>query len=121
MPLGVALSGGIDSSAIASVVRYLEPNILLNTFSYIASDPNISEEKWINLLNKKLNARSHKVTIQEHQIDEDLDDMLLKQGEPFSSTSIYAQYRVAKLIKETGVTVVLDGQGADEILAGYFG
>lgn len=119
--LGVALSGGIDSSAIASVVRYLEPNIPLNTFSYIASDPNISEEKWINLLNKKLNARSHKVTIQEHQIDEDLDDMLLKQGEPFSSTSIYAQYRVAKLIKETGVTVVLDGQGADEILAGYFG
>jgi asparagine synthase (glutamine-hydrolysing) len=47
--------------------------------------------------------------------------MFLKQGEPFSSTSIYAQYRVAKLIKETGVTVVLDGQGADEILAGYFG
>jgi len=121
VPLGVALSGGIDSSALASVVRYLEPNISLNTFSYIASDLNISEEKWIDLLNEKLNARSHKVMIQEHEIDEDLDDMFLKQGEPFSSTSIYAQYRVAKLIKETGVTVVLDGQGADEILAGYSG
>jgi asparagine synthase (glutamine-hydrolysing) len=121
VPLGVALSGGIDSSAIASVVRYLEPNIPLNTFSYIASELNISEEKFIDLLNEKLNARSFKVTIQEHEIYEDFDDMILKQGEPFASTSIYAQYRVAKLIKETGVTVVLDGQGADEILAGYFG
>jgi asparagine synthase (glutamine-hydrolysing) len=121
VPLGVALSGGLDSSAIASVVRYLEPNIPLNTFSYIASELNISEEKWIDLLNKKLNARSFKVTIQEQEIYEDFDDMILKQGEPFASTSIYAQYRVAKLIKETGVTVVLDGQGADEILAGYFG
>jgi asparagine synthase (glutamine-hydrolysing) len=121
VPLGVALSGGIDSSALASVVRYLEPNISLNTFSYIASDLNISEEKWIDLLNKKLNAKSHKITIQNHEIFDDLCDILLKQGEPFSSTSVYAQYRVNKLIKTTGVKVILDGQGADEILAGYFG
>lgn len=52
---------------------------------------------------------------------EDLDAMLLKQGEPFGGTSIYAQYRVFKLAKESGVTVTLDGQGADELLAGYSG
>jgi len=121
VPLAVALSGGIDSSSIASAAHYLQPNRPLNTFSYIAMDESISEEKWIDLLNKKLNAKSHKITIQNHEIFDDLYDILLKQGEPFSSTSVYAQYRVNKLIKTTGVKVILDGQGADEILAGYFG
>jgi asparagine synthase (glutamine-hydrolysing) len=121
VPIGVALSGGIDSSALASVVRYLEPNIPLNTFSYIASDNNISEEKWIDLINTKLNAKPHKITIESKEIEKDLDNLISKQGEPFGGTSIYAQYRVFKSIKKTDVKVILDGQGADEILAGYFG
>ena len=121
VPLGVALSGGIDSSAVASVVRYLEPNIPLNTFSYIASDNSISEEKWIDLINVKLNANPHKTVIESKEIENDLDNLILKQGEPFGGTSIYAQYRLFKSIKKTGIKVILDGQGADEILAGYFG
>jgi asparagine synthase (glutamine-hydrolysing) len=47
--------------------------------------------------------------------------MIRAQGEPFGSTSIYAQYRVFQLAKENGITVTLDGQGADEMLAGYSG
>jgi asparagine synthase (glutamine-hydrolysing) len=47
--------------------------------------------------------------------------MIRSQGEPFGSTSIYAQYRVYKLAQENGITVTLDGQGADEMLAGYIG
>jgi asparagine synthase (glutamine-hydrolysing) len=121
VPLGVALSGGIDSSAIASVIRYLEPNLPLNTFSYIASDNSISEEKWIDLINAKLNAKPHKIIIESKEIENDLDNLILKQGEPFGGTSIYAQYRVFKSIKKTGIKVILDGQGADEILAGYLG
>jgi asparagine synthase (glutamine-hydrolysing) len=121
VPLGVALSGGIDSSAVASVVRYLEPNISLNTFSYIASDNSISEEKWIDIINTKLNTKPHKIIIENKEIENDLDNLILKQGEPFGGTSIYAQYRVFKSIKTTDVKVILDGQGADEILAGYFG
>ena len=121
VPIGVALSGGIDSSALASAVRYLEPNIPLNTFSYIATDNNISEEKWIDLINTKLNAKPHKITIESKEIEKDLDNLISKQGEPFGGTSIYAQYRVFKSIKKTDVKVILDGQGADEILCGYFG
>ena len=41
------------------------------------------------------------------------------QGEPFGSTSIYAQYKVFEKAKQNGITVMLDGQGADEIFAGY--
>lgn len=121
VPLGIALSGGIDSSAVVSAVRYLEPSLPIKTFSYIASDSRISEEKWVDLLNEKMGAIAHKVVANQDEMREDLDAMLLKQGEPFGGTSIYAQYRVFKLAQESGVTVTLDGQGADELLAGYSG
>lgn len=121
VPLGIALSGGIDSSAVVSAVRYLQPDLPMQTFSYVATEKNISEEYWIDTLSKQMNTQSHKVYADQHQMQQDLDDMLLKQGEPFGGTSIYAQYRVFKLAKEQGVTVTLDGQGADELLAGYFG
>jgi asparagine synthase (glutamine-hydrolysing) len=51
----------------------------------------------------------------------DLDAMISAQGEPFGSTSIYAQFRVFQAAKEAGIIVTLDGQGADEIYAGYDG
>jgi asparagine synthase (glutamine-hydrolysing) len=61
------------------------------------------------------------VTVQPEELARDLDEMIFAQGEPFGSTSIYAQYRVFKLAKEKGIKVTLDGQGADELLAGYLG
>ena len=61
VPLGIALSGGVDSSAVVSTVRYLEPELIIKTFSYIASDPQISEEKWVDLLNEEVDALSHKI------------------------------------------------------------
>lgn len=121
VPLGVALSGGVDSSAIASAVRYVSPDITLKTFSYIASDERISEEKWIDDLNSAINAESHKIDASAEEMAADLDRLITAQGEPFSSTSIYAQYRVFRLAKDRGITVTLDGQGADELLAGYSG
>ena len=50
--LGVALSGGIDSSAVTCVMRYLEPNMEINTFSFVAADSKISEEPWIDIIHK---------------------------------------------------------------------
>lgn len=121
VPLGVALSGGVDSSAVASAVRYLQPDMLLNTFSYIANDADISEERWVDLLNAELGALPNKVFADDAEMLVDLKDMIQKQGEPFGSTSIYAQYRVFQLAQVKGMKVTLDGQGADELLAGYSG
>lgn len=121
VPLGIALSGGIDSSAVVSAVRYLEPEIRLNTFSYIASDKSISEEYWVDTLNKAMHATPHKVVANENEMQQELQAMVLSQGEPFGSTSIYAQYRVFQLARKHGIKVTLDGQGADELLAGYSG
>ena len=49
----------------------------------------------------------------------DFDRLMYHQEEPFQSLSIYAQFKVYELAKQAGVKVILDGQGADEILAGY--
>lgn len=121
VPLGAALSGGLDSSAIVGCMRYLEPDARLNTFSFIAPGSNISEEFWVDLVNKKAGAVAHKLEIAPRELASDLDDMIAAQGEPFGSTSIYAQYRVFRLAREHGMTVTLDGQGADELCGGYVG
>lgn len=121
VPLGAALSGGIDSSAVVCAMRHVEPDLPINTFSYIARGSAMSEEVWVDRVNQHVGARPHKIMVSGDELARDLDDMIAAQGEPFGSTSIYAQYRVFQLAREQGVTVTLDGQGADEMLAGYSG
>lgn len=119
--LGAALSGGVDSSAIVCAMRHLEPEAPIHTFSFVARGSELSEERWIDKVNEHAGATGHKVEISPDELARDLDDMIAAQGEPFGSTSIYAQYRVFQLARQQGVTVTLDGQGADELLAGYDG
>lgn len=121
VPLGVALSGGVDSSSVVCAVRYLEPQATIKTFSYIAGESGLSEEVWVDRINNHVAAESYKTKAGPDDLMRDLDDLIRSQGEPFNSTSIYAQYRVFKLARENGVTITLDGQGADELLAGYSG
>lgn len=121
VPLGTALSGGIDSSAVVCAMRHVEPDLPIHTFSFIASGSEVNEENWVDRVNSHVGAIAHKVHVSPQELVRDLDDMIRAQGEPFGSTSIYAQYRVYQLAKESGITVTLDGQGADEMLAGYSG
>jgi asparagine synthase (glutamine-hydrolysing) len=119
--LGAALSGGVDSSAVVCAMRHVAPDQPIHTFSYIAAGSDVNEERWADLVNRHVGAVAHKVVVAPQELARDLDDMIRTQGEPFGSTSIYAQYRVYQLAKENGITVTLDGQGADEALAGYSG
>jgi asparagine synthase (glutamine-hydrolysing) len=121
VPLGAALSGGLDSSAIVCAMRYLEPDIPIHTFSYVARGSKVNEESWVDIVNSYVGAIPHKVLITSQELRRDLDNMIHAQGEPFGSSSIYAQYRVYQLAQKKGITVTLDGQGADEMLAGYIG
>lgn len=121
VPVGAALSGGIDSSAVVCAMRMIEPDMPIHTFSFIAPNSPINEEEWVDIVNQYVNAIPHKITVDPNELISDIDDMILAQGEPFGSTSIYAQYRVFKAAREAGIVVTLDGQGADELLAGYNG
>jgi asparagine synthase (glutamine-hydrolysing) len=121
VPLGAALSGGIDSSAVVCAMRHVAPDMPIHTFSFIAEGSDVNEEHWVDRVNAHVGAVPHKLRVSAHELATDLDEMIKSQGEPFGSTSIYAQYRVFKLAKEHGITVTLDGQGADEMMAGYNG
>ena len=119
VPVGAALSGGIDSSSIVMAMRLLEPQLEIHSFSFIAEDAAISEERWVDVIGKTARARVHKVRASAEELVRDLDPLIRIQDEPFGSTSIYAQYRVFRRASEAGIKVMLDGQGADELLAGY--
>lgn len=120
VPVGAALSGGLDSSAIVCAVNHLEPDLQLNTFSFISADPAQSEEKWVDIVNAHINAKPHKVKPMPDDLTGDLERLVAAQGEPFGSSSIYAQLRVFQMAREAEVPVTLDGQGADELLGGYW-
>jgi asparagine synthase (glutamine-hydrolysing) len=121
VPLGSALSGGVDSSAVVCAMRHLQPDADIHTFSFVAKGSRVSEESWVDLVNSHVGAIPHKVYVEPDELAADLDDMIRAQGEPFGGTSIYAQYRVFQEARRAGITVTLDGQGADELLAGYHG
>ncbi len=119
VPVGAALSGGIDSSAIVAAMRHVEPKLEIHSFSYIADDAALSEERWVDLVAAQSGAIVHKVHATAEELVDDIDHLVTTQDEPFGSTSIYVQHRVFRLAKEHGIKVMLDGQGADEMLAGY--
>jgi asparagine synthase (glutamine-hydrolysing) len=120
VPVGAALSGGIDSSSIVMAMRQVQAYHLdINAFSYIAEDSKINEEKWVDIIGEAASVVSNKVMASPDELVSDLDQLIYIQDEPFGSTSIYAQHRVMGLAKEKGIKVMLDGQGADEMLGGY--
>ena len=121
VPLGAALSGGLDSSAVVCAMRHLEPHAPIHTFTFVAPGSPVDEEPWADLVNAHVGAISHKVPAGPGELAVDIDALIRSQGEPFGSTSIYAQYRVFQAAREAGIIVTLDGQGADELLAGYDG
>lgn len=119
VPLGVALSGGIDSTSVAWAVRHLCPDTELHTFSFIAEGEDISEKRWVDIALKGLGARNHTTSIGPQDLPLDFDAFIQSAGEPTASSSYYAQYKLFQLVRASGIVVSLEGQGADEMLAGY--
>jgi len=120
VPVGVALSGGLDSSALAAGMRtVLGPAAEIRAFGFVADDPVLGEERWMDRVARHVGAEIHKVRPQASELVADLPALVASQEEPFGSTSIYAQSRVFRLARASRTPVVLSGQGADEQLGGY--
>ncbi|MBM3492595.1 MAG: asparagine synthase (glutamine-hydrolyzing), partial [Alphaproteobacteria bacterium] len=117
--VGVALSGGIDSTAIVMAIRrHLGQEAPPRAFAYVAGGA-FDEEPHAALAAQAAGLALTRIAIQPGDLARDLPALIAAQGEPFASTSIYAQYRVFQAAREAGVKVMLGGQGADELLAGY--
>jgi len=119
VPIGAALSGGIDSSSIVMAMRHLQPKTEIHGISYIADSEHLSEERWVDLIGKAGGIQIHKVRMHSSELVNDFEEIMLAQNEPFASTSPLAQYCVFREARRQGITVMLDGQGSDEFLAGY--
>jgi len=125
VPVGTSLSGGLDSSSIIATLHSLTTHLPIATgtpltaFSSIFPGFEKDESAFAKLVADKYQVQHFTTTPDASSLHNDLEKLFYYQEEPFSSTSIYAQYKVYELAKQKGVKVLLDGQGADETLAGY--
>ncbi|NOU16868.1 MAG: asparagine synthase (glutamine-hydrolyzing) [Bacteroidales bacterium] len=117
--LGALLSGGLDSSAISLIANELSNNNL-RTFSVVSNDRKASEEHFINILSVEKNIKNEKLIFTNDDVLKNIDKVIFHQDEPFGGFSVIAQYLIFERIKkQTDITVVLCGQGGDEIMLGY--
>lgn len=118
VPVGVSLSGGIDSSAIVSSIIKDFNLIDLNTFSAVyGKDEPTDESEFIDAFKGMVN-NMHYTYPDADTFFNDFDSFIEAHNEPVPDIGPYAQYKVMELASKY-VTVTLDGQGADEQLAGY--
>jgi asparagine synthase (glutamine-hydrolysing) len=133
--VGSCLSGGLDSSTIVTVADGLRRGTISATgakhherdqypqMAFFASfpDPGIDERPFVDAVVRATDVDLRTTTPDAERVLETIADVVWQQDEPFGSTSIVAQYHVMRLAREAGVKVLLDGQGADELLGGYPG
>jgi asparagine synthase (glutamine-hydrolysing) len=118
--VGTCLSGGLDSSAITALSsRQIGGGSEYHAFSAVYEDAGFSEAAYVKDAVAATGVIDHAVTPDGAGLGRDLVDFVRAQGEPTPSLGAYTQYCVARAAAEAGVKVLLDGQGADELLAGY--
>jgi len=117
VPLGVFLSGGLDSSAIAALMTKLNPGPI-QTFSVGYDDDACSELPYARTVAEHLKSEHHEVLLSSQEFFDSLPTLIWHEDEPIAWPSSVALYFLAKLARER-VTVVLTGEGSDETLAGY--
>jgi len=117
VPLGVFLSGGLDSSAVAALMAKFrrEP---IETFSVGYREEKYSELPFARTVSEHIGSRHHEVLVSEDDFFSALPHLIWHEDEPLVWPSSISLYFVAKLARER-VTVVLTGEGSDETLAGY--
>lgn len=118
--VGTSLSGGLDSSSIIVIAADVaEDHYTHQAFSAVFPGFEKDESARINSIADTFHLRLLTVTPGADEFMEKLKALIAIHEEPFGSASVFAQYMVYAKAKEQGVKVLLDGQGADEVLAGY--
>ncbi|MBN2563214.1 MAG: asparagine synthase (glutamine-hydrolyzing) [Phycisphaerae bacterium] len=129
VPVGSCLSGGLDSSAVVSLVHStvaegveVGENWSQHTFTASLPGSPLDETRHAEaVVNACKGLRWHTVEPTAGGLLEDMAALVWHQEQPFGSPSIFMQWEVMRLARDTGVTVLLDGQGGDELFCGYEG
>jgi asparagine synthase (glutamine-hydrolysing) len=122
VPVGCALSGGMDSSAIAMLANELrdEHDYPLHTFTSTFPGDKTDEQEYVNEVVAHIRAEPHYIEPNPASFLTELNSFLRTHDEPVGSLSVYAGYCIARLTREAGIPVTLNGQGGDEVLSGYW-
>lgn len=119
VPVATSFSGGLDSSGIVCVMHQLKEKVNYKLFSARFGDDVKDEGKWMKHITDLLHFPQINKQIEPQEILEDIEKIVYHNEIPIGSTSVTAQYLLYKEVKNHHVKVILDGQGADEMLAGY--
>lgn len=118
--VGSCLSGGLDSSAVVTTAAKLAPKGLHAFTCAYDEGPAFDERPYVRAVAEASGASSHVTVPDGGDLWSVIDALAAEQGEPTAGPGVYSQWHVMKLAHEKGLKVLLDGQGGDETLAGYF-
>jgi asparagine synthase (glutamine-hydrolysing) len=125
VPVGISLSGGLDSGGLVCIASdmarkgELQMPDGLRTFTAGTEDPALNEAPAAALLSSENGGRPSSVCPTAAELRGDLNELVRGHDEPVRSLSTYMQFRVMRLARENGTVVILSGQGPDELLWGY--
>jgi asparagine synthase (glutamine-hydrolysing) len=120
VPVNALLSGGLDSSTIVALARQQgAPSLATYSLGYRETAPEFCEMPYVEALTRRDGIRNHETTLDAAWVAAHVDDVLSALEEPPLAMPAFAQYRMFQFCAEHGERVLLDGQGADEVTAGY--
>jgi len=118
--VGSCLSGGLDSSAVVTTASRLLPHPMHAFTCAYDEGPEFDERAWMRATVEGSGAHSHVVVPDGGDFWTTFDRLAARQGEPTAGPGLFSQWKVMELAHAHGLKVLLDGQGGDETLAGYF-
>jgi asparagine synthase (glutamine-hydrolysing) len=118
VPVGAYLSGGLDSSITSTLAAAASP-YALRSFSIAFDDPKFDESEYQRQVAHAVGSLHSVTSIGQNAIAESFPDVIYHAETPLLRTAPVPMYHLAKLTKESGIKVVLTGEGADELFLGY--
>lgn len=119
VPVGLFLSGGVDSSVVAALTKKIRAEAQFHTFTVDFADKGSEDSRYAEKISKDINSIHHIIRVTESDQISALSRLISKMDEPVSDSTIVPTFIIAEKAKELGVKVMLTGAGGDEIFGGY--
>lgn len=123
VPVGFYLSGGLDSSLIAAMIKNILPSVKRHSFSigFTDTDMEINETKYQKIMTKRVESIHHEIIFEWNEISERLPNVIYQCECPVKESYNTCSMALSEATRNSGITVVLTGEGSDELFAGYIG
>jgi asparagine synthase (glutamine-hydrolysing) len=121
VPVGFYLSGGLDSSLIAAMIREVSPDSGRHSFSIAFRDRAMDEAGYQRMMADSVNSIHHEIMFDWAEIPERVEQMIYHSECPVKETYNTCSMALSEATRKNGITVILTGEGADELFAGYIG